>query len=86
MIDTVNHRPFPLAAVAAELRSLLGKDRVLSSLSEVTAYECDGFVIEKNSPDVVVFPEATSEVVEIIKICRRHDVVFLPRGAGTRLA
>src|SRR5204863_1668191 len=46
----------------------------------------DGFVIEKNSPDVVVFPRSTEHVVRIVQAANRHDVVFVPRGAGTSLA
>ena len=68
------------------LRDLLGAERVLSTRSDLTVYECDGFVIEKNSPDVVVFPENTQEVADIVKLCNENDVPFLPRGAGTSLA
>jgi glycolate oxidase len=35
---------------------------------------------------VVVFPRSTEDVAAIVKICNRHDVPFLPRGAGTSLA
>ncbi len=49
-------------------------------------YECDGYVVEKSVPDVVVFPTSTEQVVEVVKLCNRHDVPFVPRGAGTSLA
>jgi glycolate oxidase len=49
-------------------------------------YECDGFTIEKNSPDVVVFPRNTEDVANIVKVCNDAGVPFLPRGAGTSLA
>ena len=49
-------------------------------------YECDGFTIEKNSPDVVVFPRTTDDVSRVVKLCNRAGVPFLPRGAGTSLA
>ncbi|MCP4816771.1 MAG: FAD-binding oxidoreductase, partial [Planctomycetaceae bacterium] len=39
-----------------QLRSIVGSDGVLSAHSDVMVYECDGFVIEKTCPDVVVFP------------------------------
>ncbi len=73
-------------ALVDELRELLGADRVLSAHCDLIVYECDGFVIEKNSPDVAVFPTSTDEVAAIVCICNRHDVTFLPRGAGTSLA
>ncbi len=49
-------------------------------------YECDGFTIEKNKPDVVVFPTTTEQVVAVVKTCREYGVPFLPRGSGTSLA
>ena len=66
--------------------ALLGADRVLSNRSDMMVYECDGFVIEKNSPDVVVFPQSTDEVAAIVRLCNDVDVPFLPRGTGTSLA
>ncbi len=49
-------------------------------------YECDGFTIEKNCPDVVVFPKTTKHVQQIVQACIEHNVSVLPRGAGTSLA
>ncbi|MFO0882943.1 MAG: FAD-binding oxidoreductase [Pirellulales bacterium] len=68
--------------VADQLRKVVGNENILTSRSELMVYECDGFVIEKNSPDVVVFPRNTADVAEIVKICNDADVPFLPRGAG----
>src|SRR5579859_1952875 len=68
------------------LRPIVGPGGVLTSPSELLVYECDGFTIEKNKPDVVVFPTATEQVVEIVRVCNELDVPFLPRGAGTSLA
>jgi len=72
--------------VADQLRKVVGNENILTSRSELMVYECDGFVIEKNSPDVVVFPRNTADVAAIVKICNDADVPFLPRGAGTSLA
>src|SRR4051794_31641443 len=68
------------------LRRAVGNENVLAADSDLMVYECDGFTIEKNSPDVVVFPRDTADVVEIVKICNAGGVPFLPRGAGTSLA
>src|SRR5207244_898371 len=68
------------------LRAIVGKDGLLTSPSDLLVYECDGYTIEKNKPDVVVFPTSTEQVVEIVKICNELEVPFLPRGAGTSLA
>src|SRR6516162_9384274 len=68
------------------LRSTVGPANLISTPSELLVYECDGFTIEKNRPDVVVFPTSTEQVVDIIKSCNEARVPFLPRGAGTSLA
>ncbi len=69
-----------------QLRSIVGSDGVLSAHSDVMVYECDGFVIEKSCPDVVVFPRTADDVSQIVRVCNDGDVPFLPRGAGTSLA
>src|ERR671937_822821 len=68
------------------LRSMLGPQAVLASPSDLLVYECDGYTIEKNRPDVVVFPTTRDQVVSIVKACNEANVPFLPRGAGTSLA
>jgi glycolate oxidase len=75
-----------LLSVADQLRRAVGDDNVLAAHSDLVVYECDGFVIEKNCPDVVVFPRSADDVSAIVKICNAADVPFLPRGAGTSLA
>ena len=69
-----------------ELRRLLGVENVLSAPSELVVYECDALTIEKGRPDVVVFPHSTAQVAEVVRVCNRHDVPIVPRGAGTSLA
>jgi glycolate oxidase len=68
------------------LRQAVGVDNILAARSDLVVYECDGFTIEKNSPDVVVFPRTTADVSKVVKICNEMGVPFLPRGAGTSLA
>jgi glycolate oxidase len=68
------------------LHAALGPENVLSAHSEVLVYECDGYTIDKNSPDVVVFPQSTEQVATVVRICNELSVPFLPRGAGTSLA
>ncbi len=75
-----------LTAILDDLRGIVGAQSVLSSREQLLVYECDGFVIEKNTPDCVVFPETTEQVVAIVKLCHAHHIPFVPRGAGTSLA
>lgn len=75
-----------IRSLIQELRHCLGRAAVLSAPSDLVAYECDGFTIEKNRPDAVVFPQSTAQVVEVVRLCNRHEVPVVPRGAGTSLA
>jgi glycolate oxidase len=68
------------------LRDIVGPSGILTSPSELLVYECDGYTIEKNKPQVVVFPTSTEQVVKIVQLCNELNVPFLPRGSGTSLA
>ena len=70
----------------ADLIAIVGLDNVLHRPDEMLVYECDGYMVEKRVPDVVVFPTSTEGVVEVVKLCNRHQIPFVPRGAGTSLA
>ena len=72
--------------LADRMRSLVGPGAVLASPSELLVYECDGYTIEKNRPEVVVFPTDTAQVSAIVRACAELGVPFVPRGAGTSLA
>src|SRR5437868_11911620 len=74
------------ASLIESLQSIVGKDGLLTSPSDLLVYECDGYTIEKNKPDVVVFPTSTEQVAQVVKLCNRLNIPFLPRGAGTSLA
>src|ERR1700678_500856 len=69
-----------------QLRAIVGPGGLLASPSDLVVYECDGYTIEKNNPDVVVFPTNTEQVVQIVWAANEAGVPFLPRGAGTSLA
>ncbi len=68
------------------LREIVGETGLIHNADELLVYECDGYVVEKKMPDVVVFPQSTEQVVAIVEACNEYDVPFVPRGAGTSLA
>jgi len=80
-----NYRPIA-ENLLAELTEAVGADNILSRHDELVVYECDGYVIEKNVPDVVVFPTSREQLINVVKVCDRAKVPFVPRGAGTSLA
>ncbi len=80
---------FPDTAVPeliARMKAIVGAEGTLTHRAELAVYECDGFTIDKNTPDVVVFPTNTEQVVQIVKVCNELNVPFVARGAGTSLA
>jgi glycolate oxidase len=74
------------ATLVDRLRGIVGAAGLLTTASDLVVYECDGYTIEKNRPDVVVFPTSTEQIVQIVQACNEFGVPFLPRGAGTSLA
>jgi glycolate oxidase len=75
-----------MPALIDDLRGIVAPDALLTSPTDLLVYECDGYTIAKNRPDVVVFPTSTDQVVRVVQLCNDHGVPFLPRGAGTSLA
>jgi glycolate oxidase len=80
-----------MATVAAgtlvdRLRTIVGAGGILTTPSDLVVFECDGYTIEKNRPDIVVFPTSTEQIVDTVRACNDFGVPFLPRGAGTSLA
>ena len=59
---------------------------MVSHRSELKVYECDGWTIEKNAPDLLVMPRTTAEVSAILGVLHRRGIAFVPRGAGTGLS
>jgi glycolate oxidase len=76
----------PHSPLISDLRSALGGENVLSAPSELEVYDCDAFVLERQPPEAVIFPQSTEQVAAAVKICRRHDIAIVPRAAGTSLA
>ncbi len=73
--------------VVRELAAVVGREWVISDPDELTVYECDGMTyLEKGTPDVVVLPDSTEQIVEVVKLCGREQLPFVPRGAGTGLS
>jgi glycolate oxidase len=72
--------------ILRELQSMVGPDGVVSGDHELMVYECDAYTLEKRLPGAVVLPRTTGQVAQIIKLCARHQLPVIPRGAGTSLS
>jgi glycolate oxidase len=71
---------------ANKLLQILDSQGVIFSPDELIAFECDGLTSYRVKPLCVVLPKSAKEVSDVIKICNRENVPFVPRGAGTGLS
>lgn len=74
------------ASLVAKLKHELPPESVLVDPHHVLVYECDGSTAFKSTPDIVVLPRSTEDVVAVVRLCSEYDVAFVARGAGTGLS
>ena len=73
--------------IIEQFKGLLGEDRVLTDESDLYCYSYDAAQGIKNElPDVVLLPEKTGQVAEIVKIAAKYKIPIYTRGAGTNLS
>ena len=74
------------AEIVAALRAIVPGEGVIADDRAMRPYESDGLTAYRQLPMVVVLPETTAQVAEILKYCHAHGVKVVPRGAGTSLS
>jgi D-lactate dehydrogenase (cytochrome) len=85
MADTKLKRdPKAVEAVVASLAAKFG-NRLVTSQAVREQHGNTTTWIENEPPDAVVFPQATADVQEIVRICAAHRVPVVPFGTGTSL-
>ena len=72
--------------IVKDFEAAIGKTNVIQRREELLVYECDGLTSYRQRPAVVVLPRTTEQVAAVVKICDRHQVPFVARGAGTGLS
>ncbi|MBD2180761.1 glycolate oxidase subunit GlcD [Planktothrix sp. FACHB-1355] len=72
--------------IVKQFEAVLGKNGVVQRREELLTYECDGLTSYRKRPAVVVLPRTTEQVAEVVKICDRHQIPWVARGAGTGLS
>jgi len=70
----------------AELRNVVGDDGLITAPNQLQTYECDGLTNFRVLPGAVVLPRSAQEVQAIVRVCARHKIPFVSRGAGTGLS
>jgi len=69
-----------------ELRAAVGNNGLITGESQLQTYECDGLTNFRVMPGAVVLPRSTAEVQAVVRVCARHKIPFVSRGAGTGLS
>ena len=73
-------------AIAAALRAIVPGEGVIAQPIEMRAFETDGLTAYRQLPLVVVLPETTAQVSEVLKYAHANGIKVVPRGAGTSLS
>jgi glycolate oxidase len=68
-----------------QLLDILPKSCIVSDLSSMKPYECDGLSAYRQMPRVVVLPKTVKQVQAVMKLCQETKTPIVPRGAGTSL-
>jgi D-lactate dehydrogenase (cytochrome) len=82
--QTSRRDPNAIKAVVAALAAKFG-NRLVSSQAVREQHGNTTTWIANEPPDAVVFPQATEDVQEIVRICAAHRVPVIPFGTGTSL-
>ena len=72
--------------IVSKLEKITKPENVLDHKDEIKPYETDALSAYKQKPLVVVLPENTQEVSNILKYCNEEKIKVIPRGAGTGLS
>ena len=72
--------------IVAALRTIVPGEGVIAAERELRPYESDGLTAYRQLPMVVVLPETTQQVAEVLRYCHDEGIKVVPRGAGTSLS
>jgi glycolate oxidase len=68
--------------IVAALRSIVPGEGVIAGEREMRPYETDGLTAYRQLPMVVMLPESTQQVAEVLRYCHHEGIKVVPRGAG----
>jgi glycolate oxidase len=74
------------AEIVAALSAIVPGEGVIANEREMRPYESDGLTAYKQLPFLVVLPETTGQVSQVLKYCHDNNVRVVPRGSGTSLS
>jgi glycolate oxidase len=75
------------ATIIRQLENIVGAGNVLTKKADLVTYSYDATAdMPRQLPDVVVMPETTAAVQEIVLLAKEKKLAIYPRGAGTNLS
>ena len=74
--------------IISALTKIAGKENIITDSEGVYAYsfDCAHIPFNKKYPRIVVFPENTAQVSDILKIANKYRIPVIARGAGSNHA
>src|SRR5260370_19213 len=73
-------------AIVAPFRGIVPGEGGIDSSAEMVPYESEGLMAYRQPPMVVVLPDTTEQVAQVLKYCLEQGIKVVPRGAGTSLS
>ncbi len=72
--------------IVAALSQIVPGEGVIATEKEMRPFESDGLTAYRQLPMVVVLPETTRQVSQVLAYCYAEGIKVVPRGAGTSLS
>jgi glycolate oxidase len=76
----------PQQEMVSALSEVLPPNSIIWRTEDTRPYECDGLMLHRQLPMIVVLPETEVEVAQVLQLCHARGVPVVPRGAGTGLS
>jgi glycolate oxidase len=74
------------SSIIQQLENSIGKANVLTAKEDLATYSYDGTTTWSHSPDIVLLPNTTDQISEILKIANENRIPVTPRGSGTNIS
>jgi glycolate oxidase len=74
------------AALIKEFETLLGKENVLTSETDLHSYSYDAAVLDSKTPALVLRPTNSEALGKAVALCNENELKITVRGAGTNLS
>lgn len=72
--------------IALALGQIVPGEGVIVDKDALRPYESDGLTAYRTLPLIVVLPETTEQVSQVLRYCHENTIKVVPRGAGTSLS